>query len=368
MTKRDYYEVLEISRNANTEEIKKAYRKLAIKYHPDKNPDDKEAEEKFKEASEAYEVLSDPQKRTRYDRFGHAGVKGSGAGAGFGGFDFDLSDALRTFMEGFGGFGGFEDIFGGGRKKRGPLRGNDIQLKLKLSLQEIAAGVEKKIDIKRKVKCETCGGTGAKDNNSITTCAECQGSGQVRQVSQSLLGQFVNVKICPRCGGEGKIITKPCPDCRGEGRKKGATTVKVKVPPGVSSGNYLTIRGKGDIGPKGGPAGDAHVIFEEQKHKYFERHGDDILYILYISITQAVLGDEVEIPTLEGKAKLYIDPGTQSGKILRMRGKGIPHLHSSRRGDQLVRVNVWTPEKISRETKKLFKELSGVKEIYPKVQ
>ena len=364
MTKRDYYEVLEIQREAKTEEIKKAYRKLAFRYHPDKNPGDKESEEKFKEASEAYEILSDPEKRARYDRFGHAGVKGAGAGSGFNGFDFDLSDALRTFMEGFGGFG---DIFGGGKRKSGPLRGQDLQLTLKLSLLDISQGVEKKINIQRMVTCETCGGTGAEDQNAIASCPECNGSGQIRQVSQSLFGQFVNIRPCSRCGGEGHIITKPCSDCRGQGRKKGTSTITVKVPPGVSSGNYLTIRGKGDVGPKGGPPGDVHIVFEEKKDEIFERHGDDILYILNISITQAVLGDEIEIPTLNGKAKLYIDPGTQSGKILRMRGKGIPHLHSSRRGDQLVRVVVWTPSKISRETKKLFKQLSELKEIYPKV-
>ena len=360
MTKRDYYEVLEIQREAKTEEIKKAYRKLAFRYHPDKNPGDKESEEKFKEASEAYEILSDPEKRARYDRFGHAGVKGAGAGSGFNGFDFDLSDALRTFMEGFGGFG---DIFGGGKRKSGPLRGQDLQLTLKLSLLDISQGVEKKINIQRMVTCETCGGTGAEDQNAIASCPECNGSGQIRQVSQSLFGQFVNIRPCSRCGGEGHIITKPCSDCRGQGRKKGTSTITVKVPPGVSSGNYLTIRGKGDVGPKGGPPGDVHIVFEEKKDEIFERHGDDILYILNISITQAVLGDEIEIPTLNGKAKLYIDPGTQSGKILRMRGKGIPHLHSSRRGDQLVRVVVWTPSKISRETKKLFKQLSEFKEI-----
>ncbi len=364
MTKRDYYEVLEIQREAKTEEIKKAYRKLAFRYHPDKNPGDKESEEKFKEASEAYEILSDPEKRARYDRFGHAGVKGAGAGSGFNGFDFDLSDALRTFMEGFGGFG---DIFGGGKRKSGPLRGQDLQLTLKLSLLDISQGVEKKINIQRMVTCETCGGTGAEDQNAIASCPECNGSGQIRQVSQSLFGQFVNIRPCSRCGGEGNIITKPCSDCRGQGRKKGTSTITVKVPPGVSSGNYLTIRGKGDVGPKGGPPGDVHIVFEEKKDEIFERHGDDILYILNISITQAVLGDEIEIPTLNGKAKLYIDPGSQSGKILRMRGKGIPHLHSSRRGDQLVRVVVWTPNKISRETKKLFKQLSEFKEIYPKV-
>lgn len=367
MTKRDYYEVLEIQREAKTEEIKKAYRKLAFKYHPDKNPGDKESEEKFKEASEAYEILSDPEKRARYDRFGHAGVKGAGAGSGFNGFDFDLSDALRTFMEGFGGFGGFGDIFGGGKSKSGPLRGQDLQLTLKLSLLDISQGVEKKINIQRMVTCETCGGTGAEDQNAIASCPECNGSGQIRQVSQSLFGQFVNIRPCSRCGGEGNIITKPCSDCRGQGRKKGTSTITVKVPPGVSSGNYLTIRGKGDVGPKGGPPGDVHIVFEEKKDDIFERHGDDILYILNISITQAVLGDEIEIPTLHGKAKLYIDPGTQSGKILRMRSKGIPHLHSSRRGDQLVRVVVWTPSKISRETKKLFKQLSEFKEIYPRV-
>lgn len=363
MAKRDYYDVLGVNRDAGQDEIKKAYRKLAMKYHPDKNPENKEAENKFKEASEAYGVLSDTQKRQRYDQFGHAGIKGAAAGGGFEGFD--LSDALRTFMEGFGGFGGFGDFFGTSRRKSGSPRGNDLQIKLKLSLKEIAVGVEKKIKIKRKVKCDTCGGSGAKDSNSIITCPVCNGTGQVRQVSQSLLGQFVSINTCPECRGEGSIIKRLCLDCGGDGRIRDETTIKIKVPPGVSSGNYLTIRGKGDAGPKGGATGDVYVLLEEEENDIFKRHGDDILYIKPISITQAILGDEVLIPTLTGKAKLYIKPGTQSGKILRMKGKGIPHLNFSRKGDQLVRVVIWTPKKISSKVKSLFSELAEYDEIYP---
>jgi molecular chaperone DnaJ len=360
MAKRDYYEVLGVGRRASREEIKSAYRRMAMKYHPDRNPGDKEAEEKFKEAAEAYEVLADSEKRERYDRFGREGLKG-GFG-GFGGFDFDLSDALRTFMEGFGGFG---DFFGTSQRRRGPEQGNDLQIRLALTVREVATGVEKKIKIKRMVRCEQCGGSGAQSSDAVKTCPVCHGTGQVRRVSRSLFGQFVNIAACQSCGGEGRVISEPCLSCGGEGRRRGETTLNVKIPAGVATGNYITLRGEGDVGPKGGAAGDVFVFIEERKDDVFERHGDDILYSLRISIPQAVLGDEVEIPTLTGKARLHIDPGVQSGKILRMRGKGIPHLNGHGRGDQLVRVIVWIPAKLSREVKGLFEKLAQQKEVLP---
>jgi molecular chaperone DnaJ len=361
MTKRDYYEILGLSKDAGAEGIKKAYRQMAMKYHPDRNPGKKEAEEKFKEAAEAYEVLTDPEKRARYDRFGHEGLRGGGTG-GFEGFDFDLSDALRTFMEGFGNFG---DLFGASRGRSAQEKGNDLQIHVQVTLQDVAAGVEKKIKIKRMSRCAECGGSGGRTAEGIKTCPVCRGTGQVKQVSRSFLGQFVNITACRQCGGEGKIITDPCAACAGHGRKRGEASLSVKIPAGVASGNYITLRGEGDAGPQGGHPGDLYVVIEEKEDALFERHGDDILIQLPISIPQAVLGDEVEVPTLSGKAKLFIDPGTQSGKILRMKGKGIPHLHGSGSGDQLVRTQVWIPGKISKGSRALFEQLSGHEEFNP---
>ena len=360
MTKRDYYEILGVQKDASVDEIKKVYRKLAMKYHPDRNPGNQEAEEKFKEAAEAYEVLTNPEKRALYDRYGHEGMKG-GFG-GFEGFDFDLSDALRTFMEGFGGFG---DFFGSTRGRTGPEKGNDLQVHIQLTLQEVATGAEKNVKIKRLIRCDQCGGSGASSERSIKTCPHCHGTGQIRQVSRSFLGQFVNIVACRQCNGEGKIIGEPCISCNGSGAIKTESTINVKIPPGVSTGNYLTLRGEGNVGPKGGRAGDLLAVIEEKPDKSFERHGDDILYQLPVSLTQAVLGDEVEIPTLTGRAKLFIDPGTQSGKILRMKGKGIPHLHGAGVGDQLVRVQVWIPTKISKNTRELFQQLVNQKDLIP---
>lgn len=353
--RRDYYEVLNVHKDASDEEIKKAYRKLAMKYHPDRNPGDRGAEENFKEVAEAYEVLKDPQKRQRYDRFGHSGLKGGFEG--FAGFDIDLSDALRTFMsEGF----GFGDIFGMGRGSRANQRhrGRDLQLRLRLTLNEIATGVEKKLKLKKYVLCKECNGSGGASRDAYVTCSQCQGSGEMRQVSQSLFGQFVNITTCSRCNGAGKILRDPCKVCNGEGRVQGESVITVDVPAGVASGNYMTVRGEGNVGPKGGPSGDVIILIEEIEHEYFERHGDDILYDLPLSFSQVALGAEVEIPTLSGKAKLHIQAGTQTHKILRMRNKGIPHLNGGGRGDQLVRVVVWTPTKLSSDEKRLFEELA----------
>jgi molecular chaperone DnaJ len=369
MAKRDYYEVLGLGRDANEDDIKKAYRKQALQHHPDRNPGSQEAEEKFKEATEAYEVLKDPQKRSTYDQFGHAGLSGAG-GFGTGGFaGFDLSDALRAFMRDFGGFGGiFDDFFGGTgatRTRRGYPKGQDLQVRLNLTLEEIAAGVEKKIKIKKLQKCDECGGSGAAKGSSKKTCPRCHGTGQLRRVSRSLFGQFVNVTPCDLCHGEGSIIDTPCPQCRGEGRVKGTSTISVQIPAGVTSGNYIQMRGLGNVGLRGGPAGDVIVLVEEQKHPEFRRHGDDILHDTLISFTQAALGDEVPVPTLDGRIDLKIPPGTQSGKIFRFRGKGIPHLHGYGKGDELIRVLVWVPTHLSSEEKKLLKELAAQENMKP---
>jgi len=363
MTKQDYYDVLGVGRSADADELKKAYRKLAMQYHPDRNPGDKEAEEKFKEAAEAYEVLSDPSKRQQYDRFGHEGLKGGAGGFGGFGFDFDLSSALRTFMEGF---GGFDDFFGGGtQRRRGPAKGSDLQLRLRLTLKELAAGVEKKLKIKRMNRCEACDGTGAADPEKVVTCSTCNGTGQVRQVSRSILGQFVNVSPCPTCRGRGSVVQEPCRECHGKGIRAEQAQIHVKIPAGASEGNYVTLSGQGNAGPHGGPAGDVHVFIQEEEDPRFTRHGDDVLYDLHVSFTQAALGDTVEVPTITGKAKLQIDAGMQPGTVLRMKGKGIPHLHGRGVGDQLVRIQVWVPKKVSKESRDLLKKLSVKPDMAP---
>jgi molecular chaperone DnaJ len=369
MGKRDYYEVLEVQRTSNQDEIKKAYRKAALKYHPDRNPNNKEAEEKFKEASEAYEVLSDADKRRRYDQFGHDGLR---PGADFHGYS-NVNDIFSSFSDIFGaGFGGsmFEEVFSGGRT-RGRTRGagtpgSDLKIRLKLTLEEIASGVEKKLKIKRWKPCETCGGSGAKAGTTRTTCTVCSGSGEVRQVSRSVFGQFVNISTCGNCNGEGRIIKDRCPHCSGEGREQGESTIKVTVPAGVAEGNYIPLRGQGNAGQRGGPAGDLLVIIEEEPHKFFTRSGDDIILDLLVGFPDAALGTEIDIPTLTGRARLKIEPGTQSGRILRMRDKGIPQLNGGGTGDQLVRVNVWVPTKLSREDKEVLKTLAKSEDMKPK--
>ncbi|MEE9555308.1 MAG: molecular chaperone DnaJ [candidate division Zixibacteria bacterium] len=359
MAKRDYYNILGVGRDASEDQIKKAYRKLAVKYHPDKNPGDKSAEEAFKEATEAYEVLKDGQKRQIFDNYGHDGLRG-GAG-GFNGFaGFDISDALRAFMRDFGGFG-FDDIFetGGTRQRQsGSAKGRDLQVELELTLEEIARGVEKQLKIKRMVACDRCSGNGAEPGSSTKSCPTCGGQGQVRKVSRSLFGQFVNIQACPHCSGEGRIVEKACGSCAGQGVVKGQTTVKVKIPAGVSQGNYIAVRGSGNYGPRGGQPGDALVVIREKEHKQFTRRGDDIICEVPLSFSQAALGAEIDVPTLEGDSSLKIPSGTQSGKIFMLRNKGIKHLNGMGKGDELIRVVVWTPSKLSAEEKALFKKMA----------
>ena len=362
MSKRDYYEVLGVGKDADDTAIKKAYRKLAVQYHPDKNPGDTTAEEKFREATEAYEVLRDSEKRARYDRYGHAGVGaespfGGAGGYGGQGYDFDLSDALRAFMRDFGG-GGFGDFFGeaaGGRRRSG--RGRDLQVKVKLTLEEVASGAEKKIKLRKQVNCSTCEGSGSRGGARPQTCPQCNGQGQVRRVQRTLLGQFMNVVTCPQCHGEGTIVSDPCPDCNGTGHVRGEATVSVKIPAGVTTGNYLTLKGQGDVGERGGPAGDVLVVVEELEHELFERHGDDVLINVPVSTIDLALGTKVQVPTVDGRVALKIPAGTQSHKVFRMRGKGVPHLHGGGRGDQLVRIIGWTPQQVGRDDKKALEKM-----------
>ncbi|HQT91338.1 MAG TPA: molecular chaperone DnaJ [Candidatus Kryptobacter bacterium] len=372
MSKRDYYEILGVPKTSSVEEVKKAYRKAAMQYHPDRNPGNKEAEEKFKEATEAYEVLSDQDKRSRYDRFGHEGVR---QGADFHDWaNSNPNDIFSVFNDIFGGgLGGsiFDDFFGSGTRTRSRSgasageRGSDLKISAKLTLEEIATGVEKKVKIKRQEKCQTCGGSGAKAGSGTSTCQTCGGTGEIRRATRTMFGQFVNIVQCTACGGTGRIIKDPCPTCSGGGRVNGESTIKVKIPPGVSEGNYLTLRGEGNAGRRGGPGGDLIVIIEEAPHQHFKRDGDDVIYELELSFPEAVLGSEVEVPTLTGRAKLKIEPGIQSGKILRMRDKGLPHLNGYGRGDQLVSINIYTPTKVSSKDKELLRDLARSANINP---
>ncbi|MFH0736350.1 MAG: molecular chaperone DnaJ [bacterium] len=371
MSKRDYYEILGVDKKSTKDELKKAYRKAAMQFHPDRNPGDKESEEKFKEAAEAYEVLSSDEKRAKYDKFGHNGLRG---GQDFHGYN-DVNDIFSNFSDifgsAFGGGGGgsiFDDIFNGGgssrtRQKTGGSPGTDLKINLKLTLEEIAAGTIKKIKIKRHITCTTCGGTGAKDGSSFNTCSICSGTGEIRQVSRSFFGQFVNIAPCSNCSGTGKVISDPCRKCSGDGRIIDESTIKINVPAGVVDSSYMTLRGEGNAGKNGGRAGDIIVVFREAAHEFFTRNNDDIIYELMISFPEAVMGTEVEIPTLSGRAKLKIDPGTQPGKFLKMREKGIQHLNAHGAGDQLVRVNIFVPSKVDAKEKELLKELQKLPNI-----
>lgn len=364
--KRDYYEVLGVQRTASADEIKKSYRKLALQFHPDRNPNNKDAEDKFKEATEAYEVLSDQPKRQRYDQFGHQGMRG---GADYQSYN-DVNDIFSHFGDIFGGGGSiFEEMFGGQQRRRGPRStgdpGSDLRIRLKLTLEEIGAGVEKKVKIKKWKSCATCSGNGARVGSSRSSCPQCQGSGELRQVSRSMFGQFVNITACAFCGGTGQIIKEKCSTCDGEGREQGESTLKINVPAGVSEGNYMTLQGQGNSGRRGGQAGDVIIEFTEEKHESFIRNGDDVIYTALISYPDAVLGADIEVPTLTGKSKIKIDAGTMPGKMLRLKDKGIPHLNAYGRGDQLIQVQVWVPHKVNSREKELLKELSDSEHINP---
>lgn len=356
--KRDYYEVLGISRNATAEEIKKAYRKKAIEYHPDKNPGDKDAEEKFKEAAEAYEVLGDANKRARYDQFGHAGVGGA-AGGGFGG-GMSMDDIFSQFGDIFGGhFGGFGGFggFGSQRAGRRTNRGSDLRVKVKVNLKEVLTGVEKKIKVKKYVSCSHCNGNGSENGNSTSTCSTCHGSGVVTRVTNTILGQMQTTTTCPTCNGEGKTITKKCPHCNGEGIVSDEEIITIKIPAGVSEGMQLSMQGRGNAARRGGINGDLLVVIEEEEDPNLIRDENDVIYNLFLSFPTAALGGTVEVPTIDGVAKVKIDPGTQPGKVLRLRNKGLPSVNGFGTGDELVHVNVYVPENLTDKEKKLLSEM-----------
>ena len=356
---RDYYDILGVSKSATQEELKKAYRKLAVRYHPDKNPDNKEAEGKFKEAAEAYSALSDPEKRQRYDQFGHDGLKqnGFGGGGGFSGQGMSMDDIFSQFGNIFGdafGGGGFGSFFGGNTQHRNTNRGADMRVNLRLSLEEIYSGVKKQIKIKRFENCSDCHGEGGKGKH---TCPVCHGTGKVRERVNSFFGQMISEKACYQCHGQGTIIDSPCQTCHGEGRVKIEASITIDIPAGVQDGNYMTLSGEGNTGKRKGETGDLIVIFKEQNHKIFTRSGNDVIVTCVITWPQAVLGDEIEVPTLSGKVSFKINSGTDNGKIYRLRGKGLPVLHGHRYGDQLIQIKIETPSQMDRDEKNLIKEL-----------
>ena len=371
MAKKDYYEVLGVDKSASADEIKKAYRKLAIKYHPDKNPGDKEAEEKFKEAAEAYSVLSDADKKARYDQFGHAGVEGAGPdfSGGFGNLNDILNDLFGgAFGGGFGGFGGFGGGFGGGQGQRQQrvYRGRDIRVRVKLTLEEIAKGVEKEISIEKSVPCPECGGKGAKNSSDIKTCSACNGTGQVQRVTNSIFGQTVTYSTCQQCGGEGKVVTNPCRNCNGSGLVRKRETIKVKIPAGVEAGMQLTIQGEGHAAKNNGINGDLLVVIEEQEHPNLRREGNNLYYTKIVSLPDAILGGEAEIPCLDGPYKVKIDAGTQSGTVVRLRGKGMPTVNGyGGTGDLYVKFAVWIPKKLDKDEKSLIESLRNKDSFKP---
>jgi molecular chaperone DnaJ len=365
MGKRDYYEILGVSKNATKDEIKKAYRKQALKYHPDKNPGDKKAEENFKEAAEAYEVLSNDEKKARYDRFGHAGMGNSGNG--FGGSGMTMDDIFSSFGDIFGdAFGGFSGFGSSRRSGRRVNKGTNLRVKVKLSLHEIANGAEKKIKVTKYDTCNTCGGSGAADSGDLTTCSTCRGSGHVTRLTNTMLGQMQTTSVCPSCGGEGKTITKKCTACYGEGIVQKEDIIKINIPAGVGKGMQMTVNGKGNAARRGGVNGDLLVVIDEEEHPELLREGNDLIYNLFISIPDAISGTHVEVPTVDNNVKIKIEPGTQPGKILRLRGKGLPEVNGYGRGDLLVNVNVWIPKNLSREEARIFEKLKDSESFIPK--
>lgn len=367
MAKRDYYEILGVDKNADANTIKKAYRKTAMKYHPDRNPDNKEAEEKFKEAAEAYEVLSNEDKKARYDRFGHAGVDPN-QGGGFGGGGMNMEDIFSQFGDIFGGGGSpFDSFFGGGgrRGRQAGQKGSNIRIKVKLKLEDVAEEVTKKIKVKKSVSCGTCDGSGAKDKSSISTCGTCGGSGYVRQIKSTFMGQMQTTTVCPNCSGSGQQVTAKCTTCKGDGTEMGEETISIPIPAGVEDGMQLSMRGKGNAGKNGGSNGDLLINIEIEEHPQFTRDGQNIIYDLFINFADASLGTSVEVPTLTGKVKIKVPPGTQPGKIFRLRGKGLPSVQSYGTGDQLIHVNIWTPKQLNKEEKALLEKMREMPNFQP---
>lgn len=369
MAKRDYYEVLGVSKSADAAELKKAYRKLAVQFHPDRNPDDKAAEDKFKEAAEAYEVLSDADKKAKYDRYGHAGVDGQG---GFSGGGMTMDDIFSQFGDVFGD-SGFGSFFGGGGgsaasgRQRGQ-KGTNLRIKVSLTLEEIAHGVHKKIKVKKEVACNSCNGSGAKDSSSVKACNTCGGNGVVRQVRNTFLGQMQTTVSCPTCNGSGKIISSFCGGCKGSGTSHGEETIDIDIPAGVEAGMQLSMRTRGNAGQKGGPAGDLIINIEEKEHEFLQRDGQNILFEQFLSFADASIGTQVEVPTLDGKVRIKIPPGTQSGKIFRLQDKGLPTVQGYGKGDQLIHVNVWTPKKLTQEERDLLEKMRSMPNFTPSPQ
>lgn len=371
MAKRDYYEILGVDKNADESTIKKAYRKTAMKYHPDRNPDNKEAEDKFKEAAEAYEILSDPQKKARYDRYGHAGVN-QNAGGGFrGSGGMTMEDIFAQFGDIFGNGGSpFESFFGGsggrgGRGRQQGERGSNLRIKVALTYEEIAAGVTKKIKVKKHNTCNTCKGSGAKNASAMKTCGTCNGSGYVRKVSNTFLGQMATTVTCPTCSGTGQTITDKCTSCNGEGRELGEETITIEIPAGVGEGMQLSMSSKGNAGKRGGPPGDLLINIVEKSHEHLQRDGNNVIYELYLNFADAALGTSVEVPTINGMVKIKIPSGTQAGKIFRLKGKGLPSVQSYGKGDQLIHVNIWTPKKLTSEERKILEQLRSMPNFNP---
>jgi molecular chaperone DnaJ len=366
MAKRDYYEILEVAKGASKEEIKKAYRKQAIKFHPDKNQGNKEAEEKFKEAAEAYEVLSDDDKRSRYDQYGHAGVGGA-AGGGFG-QGMTVEDIFEHFGDILGGFGGFGGFSGGGSRRgssRNVNKGANLRVKVKLNLQEIALGVEKKLKVQKYVSCQHCKGTGADKGTAFTECSTCHGTGQVTRVTHTFIGQMQTTSACPTCEGEGRIIRNKCTFCYGEGIVKDQEVITVKIPAGVGNGMQMSVNGKGNAPRRGGVNGDLLILIEEDDHQDLIRDGNDLIYNLYLTFPEAALGSNIEVPTVDGKVKIKVEPGTQPGKILRLRGKGLPEVNGYGHGDLLVNINVWIPKNITKEERKIIEKFAESSSFKP---
>ena len=367
--KRDFYEILGVSKSASAEEIKKAYRKVAMQFHPDRNPGDKSAEDKFKEAAEAYEILNDADKKAQYDRYGHNAFSQGRGGGNHGGGGMNMDDIFSQFGDIFGddSFSGFFGNRGGrGGRTAGGNRGSNLRVKLKMNFEEMAKGANKTIKIKKYVKCAPCQGSGAKDKNSVQTCGTCNGSGQVRRVQNTFLGQMQTVTTCPTCNGDGTSITVKCASCKGEGRVYGEETVSIDIPAGVQEGMQLSISGKGNIGERGGSFGDLIVVIEEEAHPQLQRDGLNVAFDLYISFPDAVFGTQVEVPTIDGRAKIKIPAGTQSGKIFRLKGKGFPQVNSYEKGDQLIHVNVWTPQSVSSDEKAMLEKMNNAGNFDPK--